>query len=365
MTEPDHLARFSTDLVCRLAARDHVPERQPTTLSPWVAMSLLQKAVRRGRSDLALRAAATLLRDAPDRLWRRLGVIAFEDVGLGSLPTLGLTVAALKGKRFRLAVGGDWPVASLIVTELCAARKSRAADELLMAIETLPHLGQQRRDFAAMTNARLRLLALTTTDLHHRALALTYILGTDKPGHPLPAHRGEQALAVDLLDELGVAPTTLAICREGVKKTGEALPLLVALLALENGLRADPTDDPMPPEVLIGDLPTWALDQFTREGKDALTRLLATNSGVASMAAALVPKSERLRFVGRLLFRVEGSLLSNRVGGDLSDRLHAQQTFETLGVDPRHAPQALDLMREDLPLLNCIRAAVVKEASHG
>ena len=31
--------------------------------------------------------SATLLRDAPDRLWRRLGGIAFEDIGLGSLPT--------------------------------------------------------------------------------------------------------------------------------------------------------------------------------------------------------------------------------------------------------------------------------------
>ncbi len=72
MTAPDPLARFPTDLVRRLAARDQVPEGQPTTLSPWVAMSLLQKAVRRGRKDLALRAAATLLRDAPDRLWRRL-----------------------------------------------------------------------------------------------------------------------------------------------------------------------------------------------------------------------------------------------------------------------------------------------------
>lgn len=34
-------------------------------------------------------------------------------------------------------------------------------------------------------------------------------------------------------------------------------------------------------------------------------------------------------------------------------------------MDPRHAPQALDLMQEDLPLLNCIRAAVMKEVSHG
>jgi hypothetical protein len=29
--------------------------------SPWVAMSVLQKAIRRGREDLALNAATTLL----------------------------------------------------------------------------------------------------------------------------------------------------------------------------------------------------------------------------------------------------------------------------------------------------------------
>ena len=45
----------------------------PIACSPWVAMSLMQKAIRRGREDLALRAAATLLRDSPERLWRRCG----------------------------------------------------------------------------------------------------------------------------------------------------------------------------------------------------------------------------------------------------------------------------------------------------
>jgi hypothetical protein len=50
----------------------------PIACSPWVAMSLMQKAVRRGREDLALSAAATLLRDAPERLWGRLGIIGFE-----------------------------------------------------------------------------------------------------------------------------------------------------------------------------------------------------------------------------------------------------------------------------------------------
>jgi hypothetical protein len=57
--------------------------------SPWVAMSAMQKAIRRGREDLALSAAATLLRNAPDKLWRRVGCIAYEDVGVASLAAAG------------------------------------------------------------------------------------------------------------------------------------------------------------------------------------------------------------------------------------------------------------------------------------
>lgn len=51
----------------------------PLKISPWLAMSLLQKAIRRGESELAQHAAATLLLTAPDRLWRRCGAAAFED----------------------------------------------------------------------------------------------------------------------------------------------------------------------------------------------------------------------------------------------------------------------------------------------
>ncbi len=101
---------------------------------------------------------------------------------------------------------------------------------------------------------------------------------------------------------------------------------------------------------------------FTREGKLALSRLAATQAGVAEFARAMLPPVQRVGFLGQVLFRVEGGLLTRRVGGDLSDRLHAQLMFETLGVDPEAAVQALDLMRQDLPLLNRIRAVVMKEA---
>ena len=63
----------------------HTPTCDPLAVSQWIAMSLLIKSVRRGHEHLAMRAAATLLRDAPDKLWRRIGGLAFEEVGLADI----------------------------------------------------------------------------------------------------------------------------------------------------------------------------------------------------------------------------------------------------------------------------------------
>ncbi len=44
-----------------LGQGDSLPRFNPMNISPWLAMSLMQKAIRRGREEMALRAAATLL----------------------------------------------------------------------------------------------------------------------------------------------------------------------------------------------------------------------------------------------------------------------------------------------------------------
>ena len=57
-------------------------------IDPYVASSLLQKAIRRGDASLAERAALTLHRLRGQGIWRRFLVIAFEDVGIGySMPS--------------------------------------------------------------------------------------------------------------------------------------------------------------------------------------------------------------------------------------------------------------------------------------
>lgn len=93
-------------------------------------MSLLQKSIRRGETGHALRAAATLLRDAPDRLWKRLAVAVFEDVGLGCLHLIAPVLIGTSAKGIRQKCGGDWIVASAIVERMAAARKCRPTEPI-------------------------------------------------------------------------------------------------------------------------------------------------------------------------------------------------------------------------------------------
>lgn len=365
MTEIQPIDKLRACLARHSAARTEPPFTPPLAINPWQAMSLLQKAVRRGQLDLALGATSTLLDLAPDRFWRRAGVIVFEDIGVADLPTVGLVTASLGGKRIRSCLGGEWAVASLIVERMVAAPKNRAADDLFAVLESWPGLTDQRRSFARMSNHQLRVIALGTDPLPVRALALWYLFGTDRvASKSLTMRRGNPVLGFDLLDELGVSPSMLAIAKEGFRRTGELLCPLVALLSLENGLREGTVDDRMPPVAMIGPLPSFALDMFTREGRAALGKLLSGDATIAGWAKANLPVVGRTEFLAQLLFRLESGLLLRRRDGELGHELRRLMDTECLGLPPDKATKALCLMRDCLPRLNELRRGVMGEISH-
>lgn len=361
----DILVSFRNELAARLA--NHTPPPvEPLPVSVWVAASLLQKAIRRGRTDLAAAAAATLLVNDPDRLWRRLGGIAFEDVGLADPCVVGLTTVALAGKRVRADLGGEWRVASWLAQRLAFATKCRATDDLLMAVETMPSLADQRRDLARLTHDQLRRVILGTGSLHERALALLYLAGTEaRPNPHFRLRRGEPALAFDVLDELGAPPTIIEVSREGYRKTREALCLLLPFLSAERD-DSTPTiaDDDLPPEAMAGPVPCWTLDAYSREGKEALRRFNSTRAGMATWSRKHLQPGQRLPCAARVLFHVEGGLLTHRRRTALTDSLRWVNEEEASGATPEQVRQAMDLMRADLPVLNAIRARIMEGQPH-
>lgn len=107
-------------------------------LDAFECVSQVQKAIRRGQEETALWFALELDQSGYSAwIWRRLLIIASEDVGIGE-PLAALTVRALfdnwqdERKRDKRAQGALFLTHAVIV--LARAKKSRIADSALIAL---------------------------------------------------------------------------------------------------------------------------------------------------------------------------------------------------------------------------------------
>jgi replication-associated recombination protein RarA len=90
MVFPEALTEYLMDGLSEALANAHISAPPiPLATDRYIALSALQKAIRRGNEDLALRAAMNLMISGPQAIWRRLGIIAFEDVGVANIDVNG------------------------------------------------------------------------------------------------------------------------------------------------------------------------------------------------------------------------------------------------------------------------------------
>lgn len=348
----DLLAAAVSD-VPSLASDHKAPCIEPLDISPWVAMSALQKGIRRGDVDLALRAAVTLLQIDPARLWRRLIGIVFEDIGLGSVETIRLVADATLGKKVREAVGGEWHVASLIVSLMCAAPKCRATDDLFIAISHHHELAELRGTLAGVdllehlrrVEAHDALLGASLAALHSSGVRWTgQVQGrTSSPKALFTAMRmaGTENEIVDLTEQ-------------GFRRTREALPILLPFLT-----RARPSgelaiaDDELPAVVMgRNGVPTFCLDLFSWEGKAALSRFLKRDTATGNWLRTYVPSQRRLAVLAGGLFRIEGGLVRKRVQWPCAITLRWLADSGYHGMKLTDPAGMLEIIRADLPVID-------------
>lgn len=355
-------AELAAVMTQRLSA---TPQPQPLDISPWIAQSLLQKSIRRGEVAFALQAAASLLRDDPDKLWKRLAVAIFEDIGLGSLDLITPVLIATSGKGVRKSFGGDWVVASAIVERMAAARKCRAADDLLMTVISHPAYESDRLGLTYRTHRELMEIVASDGDLITRAIALFYLTGTDRcPVPSMRIRKGSNPYALEMMEQKGFPFSVVETVRRGISRMREPLPIFVALLSRDVPRRQDgfqPTDkhDDIPPTTMIGEVPGWCLDWYTRPGRSSLRAFLKHDTPTGRWLKANVAPRDRAEVLGGLVFRVEGGLLRRRLQWPTGQYLRKVMETEAVGFGITDASEALDLLRNDLPLLNDERRHVL------
>jgi hypothetical protein len=314
------------------------PSCDPLKVSPWIAMSALQKAIRRGREQLALRAAATLLHISPERLWRRCGCIAFEDIGVADLNTVAIVTAALAGKRFRASLGGEWAVASCVVSKMVQAPKCRAADDLLLAAEYHRDFEDARLQFAFSRTVDLMRIATGVDPLPIRAIAAWFAIGTDRrPSSRLPSRRGDPTAMFNAMREI-IDPGVVEIAQAGFRRTGEVLaPFFGLLWPARQHQTATVEDDEFPPELMIREVPGWAYDVYSREGRAAIAKFIEARTETARWVRNHIPPRQRVAFLGGIVFRVEGGLVRKRLRWKTGDAAaHGRHRMQRPALRRRH-----------------------------
>ena len=127
-----------------------VPAQLCDDFEKWDAM---QKEIRRSHIDNAVLAAYemfTTSADVAQHLWRRLRLIAVEDVGMG-LP-LGPVLIDVLHRNFNATPGGEWMMACHAVRLLASAPKDRTSSEHADWVAAKVALGRSQQALAVDTN---------------------------------------------------------------------------------------------------------------------------------------------------------------------------------------------------------------------
>lgn len=331
----------------------------PPQVDEWIAASVTQKAIRRSDAITAERAALTLYRYRGPRIFRRIAVIATEDVGIGDVETVATTVELCRNKHLRQEAGGDAAVVQKLVRLLATSPKDRSADLAASIAHHHPALQATRSRIAELPlSERLHIAADTSAPLVDRLTASWLGSGL--------TWGGERPLAAGDLDALLRAHETLGVpvrffdaVRSAGRLTREPLTILLPVIwhaALES--RVETVAAPVPAFTYVGGIPTYGLDQHTRLGRAAFAAFARENSDVRSTFQRWVSKSNVLRALGLSAFYTDGSPCSHKLswplGRDL-ERTGIEADLLAAGV----AQEGIDSLRETvarhLGHLNAIR----------
>jgi hypothetical protein len=330
-----------------------------------MASSILQKSIRRNDVTTALRAALSLWTQDRKGFWRRLHIIALEDVGAASPDALIKTLTALNNGAWR-AKNDDLKIGLYLTKILCDTTKLRLADEIYYIASVGREYEALRKALAFASNTVLADFALLQHNpLPERCLALWLLTGSKRyMHHNLPLRSGSLELAFEVLQSLHVPDDLKTVCMASAFKS--QYPLAIFTPLLYQGLQSQPhplnvCHDKFEPSEIYEGIPLVALDMFTRTGK-------ACYSQLQQSVPELKPFS--LEQIGLGVFYREGYCVNARLTSEgLEDYRKAGEIadIEAAGLDGADYLSLREILSNHAGTLQTIRRKALiqyREAGH-
>jgi len=332
----------------------------PLKYDRWIASSLLQKSIRRGDVELAYRAAFRFRELDRSGIWRRLIIIAFEDVGAGDIHALIDTVFAIASTECRRACG-DAAVLKFIVRRLAEAPKDRSGDYLICAAHDHSCFSEVRDACRkASLFGRLQLLADLSQPLAKRAVAAWFASGINWR-YDRQVQGGDLRALAGAYSDLGAGEELAYSIVLAAKRVPEALVALAPLIWLEvqrsglTGIR----NDPVPETKTIAGVPLYAFDKHTRIGKRAIERLISENKPFRDCLVRFLAKGSPRKAAEIAAFYADAAPLMRRLDwaqSDALERLGIEADFIAAGLRLEGIGPVREAMNAAPDHLNAIRA---------
>lgn len=334
----------------------------------WVASSAWQKSIRRGDVQTAKIMATALWRHESAYPWRRIGVVALEDVGAANPHLVTQIMYALKSKKWREQQGGDLKVLLYFTESLALSLKDRVSCDLEIWADQDPELASVREELAGYSRDALKTLASEPQeDLVRAHLAMRYLAGTKKfPGKNLVSGRpGYFEDVIEVSHALGLSEehrTLLGMMRS----RGGSMPLSFpyALWLKHTTEAVGILQDPVQDLGAVGPYPSHAFDLHCFQGKRAISYF---SKACAPMRQWIldqgVPEKRVRDVVLELLFRAETDLLDRRLDYNQSWTLR-QRSAEAVVVAWTPLPrdkvaEGESLLRAHLPDMHQARLRIM------
>lgn len=334
----------------------------------WKFSSALQKSIRRGYSEDAVRYAMVFHSLDATAFWVRLVVISYEEIGMGGVMELALTLIAARSSRWRKKVG-EVKVLQFIVKMLAEAVKDRSCCDYMQVLWYHPRKYREMNALRTATQEELSGFALSERNTtSFRTCSAWLLAGTDRfENKQLPLRSGSREKFCNIVEQMKIPAIVKYITIRGMTACRYPMPLVYPFLwqMKEKSLYINVERTTFPVErYYIGGLPSESWDQYVREGKKSFAYFSKACEPVNEWFTSkrILGSDARVAAIGAAVFIMDGALLDRRLvfeGASEIYDLEEKYDYENVGLSLGDGRELARLIEANSDILRQSRIRVV------